>query len=81
MTTTKYDNYALMLDALRELAVKAAGVEGADTIGEFVPIGKFGEIQAYGVASDLSEWLDDFADRLLDFLDSDEGDEIESWEA
>ena len=79
MTTTTYSNYAEMLTALRDLAVKAAGVEGAVDIGSFIPIGKFGTSRGYEF-SDLSQWLDDFADTLQEFL-ADERDEVETWDA
>lgn len=81
MTTTEFDNYAEMLTALRDLAVKAAGVEGASDVGAFYPIptGR-GPVRGPGEFSDLSEFLDNFADALQDFL-SDEGDEVETWDA
>lgn len=73
-------NYAEMLEALRALANKAAGVEGADVIGAFHPIAMVDKYRAYGEFSSLSEWLDDVADTLQDFL-SENADELEGWHA
>lgn len=80
-TTITYDtgDYADMLDALRSLAVKAAGVEGATDVGAFFAIRKAGQYTS-GEFSSLSEWLDDFASTLQDFLSA-EGEELEGWEA
>lgn len=80
MATTTYTNYAEMLNALRDLAVKAAGVEGANDIGAFQRITRTYMTLAYGEFSNLSEWLDDFADVLQDFLAA-EGEELEGWHA
>lgn len=80
-TTITYDkgDYFDMLDALRSLAVKAAGVEGADSVGAFHPI-PTGDYRESGQFSSLSEYLDDFAGVLQTFLHA-EGDELEGWEA
>ena len=79
MTTTT-TNYAELLDDLRSLAARAAGVEGADDIGAFHPIVMPDKYRAYGEFSSLSEFLDDFADVLEEFLDEN-GDELEGWHA
>jgi hypothetical protein len=85
MTTTQvhvtYDesDYYDMLDALRSLAVKAAGVEGATDVGAFHPI-TTGDYREFGQFSSLSEFLDDFAGVLQTFLHA-EGDELEGWHA
>lgn len=71
--------YAGMLEALVKSAQDAAGVEGGDAVGAFHPI-PTGEYRGYGEFSSLSEFLDDFADVLQDFLDSD-GEELEGWSA
>lgn len=78
MTTTT--TYVEMLEALRTLANKAAGVEGADDVGAFHPIPMADKYRAYGEFSSLCEFLDDFADVLGDFL-AESGDEIEGWQA
>lgn len=77
---TNYNDYAEMLTHLRLLAQAAAGVEGADDIGAFHPISNPDKYRAYGEFSSLSEFLDDFADVLQDFLAA-EGEELEGWEA
>lgn len=79
MATTTYTDYAAMLNALRDLAVKAAGVEGADSVGAFHPI-PTGDYREFGEFSSLSGFLDDFADVLGDFL-TDEAEELEGWHA
>lgn len=79
--TITYPSYAEMLNDLRDLAATAAGVEGADAIGAFFPLAKAGQSRAYGEFSSLSEFLDDFADAIQDFLASGEGSETESWDA
>lgn len=84
MTTThltNFTNFAEMLQHLRETAAAAAGVEGADDIGAFLPIAKLGQRREIGEFSSLSEFLDDFADALAEFLASEDGDEIEGWDA
>ncbi len=79
-TTTEFNNYAEMLTALKELAHRAGGVEGADTIGAFIPVGRLDAFRSsLGDFSNLSEWLDDIGDTIQEFLDSDEGDEVEGW--
>lgn len=78
---TTYHNFADMLGELSAFASKAAGIEGADSVGAFIPIGKFGQSRGFGEFSSLSEWLDDIADTIDDFLASSEGDEVGSWEA
>lgn len=75
-----FNNYADMLCALRDMLTIAAGVEGASDIGAFFPIAKPGESRGYGNFSDLSEWLDDVADALQDFL-AENGEELEGWDA
>lgn len=80
MATTTYDNYAEMLEDLRVLIVKAAGVEGASDIGAFHPIRRSYMTRGFGEFSNLSEYLDDFADVLQDFLAA-EGEELEAWDA
>lgn len=79
-TLTNFDNFADMLTHLRETAAAAAGVEGADDVGCLLPIRKYNQSRAMGEFSTLSEWLDDVADTLQDFL-AEEGDEIEGWSA
>lgn len=76
---TNFTNYAEMLTHLRETAAAAAGVEGADSVGAFHPIPN-GSYRSYGEFSSLSEYLDDFADVLQDFLRED-GEELETWSA
>lgn len=78
-TLTNFTNFAEMLEHLRDTLVAAAGVEGADDIGAFFSIRKAG-YSTSGEFSSLSEWLDDIADALQDFV-VEERDEIESWDA
>lgn len=77
MTTTT-TNYADMLQDIRERLTKAAGVECSDEIGAFLPIRKYNTARGMGEFSSLSEWLDDVADTLADFL-AEEGEELEDW--
>lgn len=77
MTTTT-TTYADLLDDIRSLVTRAAGVEGADDIGAFHPIPMPDKYRAYGEFSSLSEFLDDFADVLMSFLDENI-DELETW--
>jgi hypothetical protein len=71
--------YGELLQELSNLAIKAAEVEGADTVGAFLPIGQFGVSRQYGEFSSLQEWLGDFGAVLEGFLCSHEGEEIEDW--
>lgn len=83
MTTTadlKFDNFAEMLTEVRAFIARAAGVEGAGDIGALLPIRKYGESRQMGEFSNLSEWLDDVADTLQDFL-AEDGEELETWHA
>lgn len=80
MATTEATDYATMLEGVREMIARAAGVEGASDIGAFFPIAKAGQYRTPFEMSSLSEWLDDVADALQDFVDENL-DEIEGWQA
>lgn len=74
-------NYGEALKELKRTAFRLSETEGAAEIGCFLPIRKYGNSRAYGEFSSLSEWLTDVAQTLGDFLSSDEGEEIETWDA
>lgn len=78
MATTTYPDYATMLEGIRETIARAAGVVGADSIGALLPIAKYETSHPWGEFSNLSEWLDDVADTLQDFI-TENRDEIETW--
>jgi hypothetical protein len=80
MTTTEFPNYAEMLVAIKTLAEQAAEVEGAEDVGCFLPIRKYGTSRATGDFSSLGEWLADVATTLEGFLIED-GEELEGWDA
>lgn len=75
-----HGSYKEMLEAVQNLTMAASYVTGADDVGAFHPIRQTGKGRAYGEFSSLREYLEDFSDELRKFLDSDEGDEVESWD-
>lgn len=76
----KFDNYKEMLEQLSSGAMAASYVAGADDVGAFCPIRKIGEGVTYGQFSSLREYLEDFADVLNEWLTTDEGEEMETWD-
>jgi hypothetical protein len=72
-------DYEQLLRNIQHLCETAAAVTGADTVGAFLPIRKFGNSRPYGEFSNLQDWLNDVAETLQAYLDVD-GEEIEGWE-